>query len=371
MAQGGIGGPAGGIPLPAWLGAPPEAKAYMEQFAKDRAPVNVRPGGTVYIPGQGAQYTAPQGGIQTLQSPQGPRAAPIEGYQSLSAQIAASQAAAQAGGHAYGEAPYKTGTVNTLGAPSLMTEKQKIEAVTGQPIPLPYGMGEPLTLGGGAGGLPLAPAPVPLPRQGRPGLRLQDQGEQRAQVEMGEGLGKRYNSIQDAGFTANQKMQRFGRLGNLLSSIDTGKLKPLGTELAAWAKSAGIPMDEKLDNAQAAKALSNEMALELRNPAGGAGLPGAMSDADRIYLQGIIASIDKTPGANKLLIDGMQKLAQRDREVAQLARDYKKKKGSFDDGFYDELAKFSDKNHMFEGKELSPLEKLELESLRAKRRGGR
>lgn len=76
----GAGGPAGGIPMDAWLAQDPSGKTYLEQLAKDRAPINVRPGGTVYIPGQGAQYTAPQNGIVTMQGPGGPNASLMPGY---------------------------------------------------------------------------------------------------------------------------------------------------------------------------------------------------------------------------------------------------------------------------------------------------
>lgn len=174
-------------------------------------------------------------------------------------------------------------------------------------------------------------------------------GPQKTEVVMGEGLGKRYNEIQDAGYTANQKIQKFSRLGNLLESVDTGKLSPGGFELAAYAKSLGMNVGANVDNAQAAKSIANEIALELRNPAGGAGMPGAMSDKDREFLQSMVANLDKTPGANALLVEGMKKFAQRERDISQLARNYKKKNGGvFDDGFYDELQKFADANPMFE-----------------------
>lgn len=54
QGQTGVGGAAAGIPMNAWLTAPPEAKAYLEALAKERAPVNVREGGAVYVPGQNA-----------------------------------------------------------------------------------------------------------------------------------------------------------------------------------------------------------------------------------------------------------------------------------------------------------------------------
>lgn len=74
------GGPAGGIPMKDWLQVDPTGKEYMQQLAKDQTPINVRPGGTVYTPGKGAEYTAPVGGVQTNMTPQGPVAVPVAGY---------------------------------------------------------------------------------------------------------------------------------------------------------------------------------------------------------------------------------------------------------------------------------------------------
>jgi hypothetical protein len=41
------------------------------------------------------------------------------------------------------------------------------------------------------------------------------------------------------------------------------------------------------------------------------------------------------------------KLAERERDVAKMARSYKKRTGKFDDGFYEELADWSQKNPLF------------------------
>ncbi len=386
--RGGSGGgspqPGSGTPGTGGFGAgiPPQIMALMssgdaelvgigKSLLEANKGVAQRPGAPVVNPFTGAVIAQPTpavpAGVGLQVGPGGPQAYPVPGAQGAMANLTSSQAGATEAG----KAPYQLSTYNTPGSPTVMTHQQAIEAATGQPMPQPGQQQAPQQAA------PQGPTPNVPPedanafryvqdqaRQGlparalgnsqysgpkQPGMRLQDQGESRAQVEMGEGLGRRYNAIQDAGFSANQKMQKFERLGNLLSSIETGKLTPAGTELSAWAKAAGVPIGEGVDNAQAAKALSNEMALELRNPSGGAGMPGAMSDSDRNYLQSLIASIDKTPGANKFLVEGMTKLAQRDREVSQLARDYKKKNGSFDDGFYDELAKFSDANPLFKG----------------------
>jgi hypothetical protein len=90
------------------------------------------------------------------------------------------------------------------------------------------------------------------------------------------------------------------------------------------------------------------MALQLRNPSGGAGMPGALSDRDVQFLRAMVPGLAKTPEGNKLIIETARKLSQREIQVAQLARDYRKKKGQLDEGFYDQLKVFSDANPLFE-----------------------
>lgn len=204
--QGGAtaGGPAGGLPMEAWLQADPTGKSYMEQIAKERAPVNVRPGGTVYIPGQGPQFTAPNAGAQTNWQGGQPVTSAVPG----AAQVAGQQAQAVAQGTAAGKAPFNLQTVNTEGAPTLMTEEQAIQAATGKPMPQP-GQPTPVAPPGGwkvppevqsqrdqqAGQIiaresqPNGGGAIPT-RQVVPGLRLQDQGESAQQKSYGTERGQ-------------------------------------------------------------------------------------------------------------------------------------------------------------------------------------
>jgi hypothetical protein len=99
--------------------------------------------------------------------------------------------------------------------------------------------------------------------------------------------------------------------------------------------------------AQAARALANQLALEMRNPAGGAGMPGAMSDKDREFLIQMIPSLESDPGAVNKMIEYRVRLEKRSQRVAKMARDYRKKNGKFDEGFFDELQVWSDKNPLF------------------------
>lgn len=174
---------------------------------------------------------------------------------------------------------------------------------------------------------------------------FKQEGEESKAV--GKFFGEAYADIQKAGFMAQNTINRYDRLGQLLSGVDTGKFAPLGLEAAKTAKALGLNIDPTLANKEAAVALSSEIALQLRNPSGGAGMPGAMSDADRNFLAGMVPGIEKTPEGRAQIIDTAKKLAKRDMDVARMAREYRAKNGTINEGFYNELARYSEANPLF------------------------
>jgi hypothetical protein len=347
-------------------GGPEIGKMFQTAQTEAGKPVRFNAGGGLADATGRVILSAPQNGIQNTFGPGGvATAAPVPGH----ALASANQSAATAAGTAYGRLPYEPpAPVNFPGQPYAQTPSQQIQTATGAPPPTPQQLLAPQT--------PVQQAPevikadMPTDQQARDmavnlsaagknvvirgpqptrlGVRLQDQGETETQKTSGRGLGELDNQIRSAGLNASRKINQFNRLGNLLENTETGKLQPAGYELAAYAQSIGLPIDAKTQNFQAAKSLANEMALQLRNPEGGAGMPGNFSDQDRRYLQQIIANIDKVPGANKLLIDGMIKMHQRDQEIAKLGREYKIKHGGvLDDGFFQEVQDFSEAHPLF------------------------
>lgn len=164
---------------------------------------------------------------------------------------------------------------------------------------------------------------------------------------VGKYFGEQFADIQKAGMDAYGKVNRLNRLESLLQGVSTGKLTPAATEVKAALSSLGIDIDPNLGAAQAAQAITNELALQMRNPSGGAGMPGAMSDKDREFLQATVPGLAKTPQGNKLLIESYRRLAQRDQQVAKAAREYRKQHGSLDEGFYEQLHAFSEANPLF------------------------
>jgi hypothetical protein len=172
-------------------------------------------------------------------------------------------------------------------------------------------------------------------------------GEREEAKVVGKGMGEKFLEIQNAAMSARGKINNLSRLETLLSGYETGRLTPLGKDIASYAASVGINIDKNLGNKEAAEALSNEMALLMRNPSGGAGMPGAMSDADREFLRNMVPGLSKTTGGNRTMIETQRRLAKREVEVARLASEYRKKNGTLDPAFFDELQKWSDANPLF------------------------
>lgn len=163
---------------------------------------------------------------------------------------------------------------------------------------------------------------------------------------IGKALGQQYVKLQEAGVSAAGKINRLDRLDGLLTGVSTGKLTPKMTELASYAEAFGVKLDPNLDAKQGAEALIGEMTLQARNPSGGAGMPGAMSDADREFLKTLNPSLAQTTGGRKLVIETQRKLAKRDQEVAKMARQYRTQHGSLE-GFAEELTQWSNENPLF------------------------
>lgn len=171
--------------------------------------------------------------------------------------------------------------------------------------------------------------------------------------KVGGEFGQQYADLMKAGMAAPGKVAKLDRLNQLLDGVSTGTFKGTTTELKAAAKGAGIDLEsmgikDDVGPVQAAQALSQAMALELRNPAGGAGMPGAMSDSDRKFLEKMTPGIETTPQGRALMVETQKRLAKRDQDVSKLAADYRTKNGRFDEGFYNELAQYSASKPLFD-----------------------
>jgi hypothetical protein len=216
----------------------------------------------------------------------------------------------------------------------------------------------------------------------QPLVTVDNRQEGKFSEAVGKEMGEQYAGLLKADMNAPVNIGKYQRLGQLLSSVNTGKFKGTTTDLKAAAKSLGFDLTalgiaDDVAPAQAARSLTNQLALEARNPAGGAGMPGALSDKDREFLVQSIPGLENDPASIPTMIDYRVRLEKRSQQVAKMARAYRKKNGGkFDEGFFDELQEWSEKNPLFpeaatapkpvdpKGAGLSADEQKELEALR-------
>lgn len=168
---------------------------------------------------------------------------------------------------------------------------------------------------------------------------------------MGKAFSGAYEQIQTSGLQAGRTLNMYSRMLELNDMIETGKLAPAKTLVAELAQSFGVDV-EGLDATQAFRALANRVALELRNPAGGAGMPGAMSEKDREFLIQSVPGLTLTSEGNKLIAQYAMKMAERDKQVFARARAFVRDNGALNEMFFDELEAWSDANPLFNASDI-------------------
>lgn len=96
--------------------------------------------------------------------------------------------------------------------------------------------------------------------------------------------------------------------------------------------------------AEMLNALGNQISLRLRDPSSGAGMPGAMSDADREFLKSMSVSLGNSPEANRLLAQYYMAIQQRSIDLELLRQDYVEKNGRVNEGFRQQVVNYMQNN---------------------------
>lgn len=137
---------------------------------------------------------------------------------------------------------------------------------------------------------------------------------------------EQFKGIQQAGQRAGSMIGTYNRIGQLLDGYATGRFTPTGKELASAASSLGIKVDPKWGNIEAADALSKKLALDAMGGSLGAGF----SNADRQFVESMNPSIMNTPQGRKQMIDFGIARAQREQQIAGMARQWQQRAGRLD-----------------------------------------
>lgn len=174
-----------------------------------------------------------------------------------------------------------------------------------------------------------------------------------AQGKYGETLDKAdaesFLKIREGAQRAINSNASLGHMKTLLQS--PGVFQGTGGQLAAQAKgvlnSFGIET-EGLAESQAVQAIGNKLALELRDPAGGAGMPGALSDSDRNFLASMVPGLTNSREGNLLLVEYMERMNNRSLQIHRMASEYAQRNGGrLDNGFYMQLGDWAAQNPLF------------------------
>ncbi|MCH4543124.1 hypothetical protein [Ochrobactrum sp. A-1] len=115
-------------------------------------------------------------------------------------------------------------------------------------------------------------------------------------------------------------------------NVDQGSMANAKLQLRKMLNAFGVDMGDTAP-AEMLNALGNQLALKLRDPSSGAGMPGAMSDADREYLKSMSISLGNTPQANALLAQYYIGSQQRAIDLNNLRTEYVKEHGRLDEGW--------------------------------------
>lgn len=144
-------------------------------------------------------------------------------------------------------------------------------------------------------------------------------GESAATKEFGKSIGKGAadrNTQASLAITNNASLDRFSQ------ALDSGALTGIGREtigdLRNLSQSFGIDIDagikalgfdvSSLSEEQVVRAIGNRLALQLRNPKSGGGLPGATSNRDLKFLTGAVPGLSRTVEGNRAMIQMVRKL---------------------------------------------------------------
>ena len=213
---------------------------------------------------------------------------------------------------------------------------------------------------GPGGGLVVDHAYLDAQRQireaGRPTTNIDLKGETKEKEAVGKALGEMYAEKVSLGAKGQQMYDTVSRAEQLLNGLNTGALAPAAITAQKYLTALGIPLEVfgnagQLGQAEAAGAVANQMALQLRNTGEGGGMPGALSDKDREFLVSMTPGLGQTETGRKMIIDSFKRLAQRQIEESRLAEQWYEEKGTMK-GFNSFMRDHAQKNPLFAGMQI-------------------
>lgn len=327
----------------------PGAKELLEIKKFQMQGTKFEPGSKYQFEG-GREMVMPKLGEGQTQNPQGV-VSNAPGYVGAMSEAAAAQAAATEGAKAQYDL---TPVPQSDGTTRMMPRAQAVQSLGGSPK-LPPNIPPEILAAAQRGPFTAQQQPNgQLSIQTGPQLGVsQSDANKTYGVETAKNAVETYKGLQNAGMQAPTNIAKYRQLGSLLDGVEGNKLSSTGLEISKFANSIGIKLDPRMANKEASVALSNQMALALRNPSGGEGMPGALSNSDREFLTASTPTMSNSAQGRKQMVESYVKLEQRKADVAQKARMWQQRFGRIDapaqDGkdFATALQDWSEANPLF------------------------
>lgn len=174
-------------------------------------------------------------------------------------------------------------------------------------------------------------------------------GEKAWDTESAKLFARRYDDITAGAQNAQQMMGMYELAEQALASgVRTGVGAEAELSLRQLGSALGLNTDpDKLAGGELIRAVQNRMALTMRSPDGGMGMPGALSDRDIKFLKDSQIGIDRSPEGNRRMLSAFRAMEQRKIDIARLADDYIAQSGRLDAGFNRTVREFADSNPIF------------------------
>lgn len=297
--------------------------------------------------GQGQTFTPPQQtGVGTISGPEKPLTeteAKGKAFSDLRADNAFSMDELKA--VVFGNTPLQS--ISTANGPRLVTGPQ---AIGQQPQPEPGKMSELAILQNERDAI--ARQNPSDPRIGEYRQRIEALGRGQQQSAWDKGNDESFVKLNEGIYTnAQSASSNLGTLDYIQQLVeqsggDQGKWANARLEIRKGLQALGINAGDT-SPLEVQRALAARFALQLRDPSQGAGMPGAMSDADRQFLASMTPGIENSPDASRKIIDIYRRLNRRTMDIENMRREYIQRNGRIDEGFRNQVSDFVNSSPLF------------------------
>lgn len=175
-------------------------------------------------------------------------------------------------------------------------------------------------------------------------------GEKAFNQQMGKMGAESYGKIQAQAENARGMLGMYDLAEDAINTgVRTGILGDKELTVRQFGQMLGVDTDaNKVAGGELLRSVQNKMALMMRSPDGGMGMPGALSDRDIQFLKDSQIGIDRSPEGNRRMLQAFRALEQRKLDVARLADEYVQQHGTFDQGGFNKIIReFADQNPLF------------------------